>query len=202
MPDPNGQLPLWPFATAQEIKEVLEWRTDVLQARAGEQRIALRSRPREIVAFRHRLDALGMARAAELARAGFAGEWLVPLWQMALQPDADLAQGAAEVLLDTSLSDFRVGGLVAIAVDGGDAALAEIAAIQSDRLILLEPLALQLPGMTVAARRITVVPVRAGVLTSAVEIVRRRQGDGTVSSSFLLCDAERVNNFETVAFGL
>jgi pimeloyl-ACP methyl ester carboxylesterase len=35
MPDPNGQLPLWPFAAAQEITEVLEWRTDVLQARAG-----------------------------------------------------------------------------------------------------------------------------------------------------------------------
>ena len=186
MPDANGQPPLWPFAPAQEITEVLEWRTDVLQARAGEQRIALRARPREIVTFRHRLDALGMARAAELVRAGFTGEWHVPLWHMAVQPDADLAQGAAEVLLDTGVSDFRAGGLAAIAVDGGDAALAEIAAIQSDRLILAEPLILQLPALTVAARRITVVPVRAGVLTSAVEIVRRRQGDGTVSSSFLL----------------
>jgi len=189
MPDPNGQLPLWPFATAQEIKEVLEWRTDVLQARAGEQRIALRARPREIVTFRHRLDALGMARAAELARAGFAGEWLVPLWHMALQPDADLAQGAAEILIDTGVSDFRAGGLVAIAVDGGEAAVVEITAVQADRLILAEPLGQHLPALTVAARRITVVPVRAGVLTSAVEIARRRQGDGTVTASFLLRDA-------------
>ena len=91
--------------------------------------------------------------------------------------------------MDTVVTDFRAGGLAAIAVDGGDAALGEIAAIQSDRLILLEPLILQLPGMTVAARRITVAPVRAGVLTSAVEIVRRRQGDGTVTASFLLRDA-------------
>jgi len=189
MPDPNGQLPLWSFAPAQAITEVLEWRTDMLQARAGEQRIALRSRPREIVSLQHRCDALRMARAAELARAGFAGEWLVPLWHMAVQPNADLAQGATEVLLDTGVSDFRAGGLVAIGVDGGDAALAEIAAIQSDRLILLEPLVLQLPALTVAARRITVVPVRAGVLTSAVEIARRRQGDGTVTASFLLRDA-------------
>jgi hypothetical protein len=189
MPDANGQPTLWPFAPAQEITEVLEWRTDVLQARAGEQRIALRSRPREIVTFRHRLDALGMARAAELARAGFAGDWLVPLWHMAVQPDADLAQGAAEVLMDTVVSDFRAGGLAAIAVDGGDAALAEIAAIQADRLILAEPLGTQLAAPTVAARRTTVVPVRAGVLTSAVEIARRRQGDGTVTASFLLRDA-------------
>ena len=189
MPDPNGQPPLWPFAAAQEITEVLEWRTDVLQARAGEQRIALRARPREIVTFRHRLDALSMARAAELARAGFAGEWLVPLWHMAVQPNADLAQGAAEVLLDTGASDFRAGGLAAIGVDGGEAVPVEITTVQADRLMLAEPLGTQLPALTVAARRITVVPVRAGVLTSAVEIARRRQGDGTVTASFLLRDA-------------
>jgi hypothetical protein len=42
MPEPDDQSPLWSFPAAQEISEVLEWRTDVLQARAGEQRIALR----------------------------------------------------------------------------------------------------------------------------------------------------------------
>ena len=168
---------------------MLEWRTDVLQARAGEQRIALRSRPREIVTFRHRLDALSMARAAELARAGFAGDWLVPLWHMALQPDTDLAQGVTEILLNTGVSDFRAGGLVAIGVDGGEAVPVEVATVQADRLMLAEPLGTQLPGMTGAARLITVAPVRAGVLTSAVEIARRRQGDGTVTASFLLRDA-------------
>ena len=180
---------LWPFPAAQEITEVLEWRTDVLQARAGEQRIALRSRPREIVTFRHRLDALGMARAAELARAGFSGEWLLPLWHMALQQDADLAQGATEILLDTAVSDFRSGGVAGVAVDGGDAVPVEISAVQPDRLILADPLGLQLPVLMVAAGRITLAPIRAGVLTSAVEIARRRQGEGTVTASFLLRDA-------------
>jgi len=189
MPEPEDQSPLWSFPAAQEISEVLEWRTDVLQARAGEQRIALRPRPREIVSLSHRCDALSMARAAELARAGFAGEWLVPLWHMAVQPVADLAQGATEILIDTSVSDFRAHGLAAVAVDGGDAALVEITAVQADRLIVTEPLALQLPAMTVAARRITVAPVRAGVSISAFEVTRRRQGDGTVRASFLLWDA-------------
>jgi hypothetical protein len=185
----GGPPPLWPFPAAQEITEVLEWRTDVLQSRAGEQRIALRPRPREIVTFRHRLNAPGMARAAELVRAGFTGEWHVPLWYMALQPDTDLTQGATEIPLDTTLSDFRAGGLAAIGVDGGEAAVVEITAVQADRLILAEPLALQLPATSVAARRITLAPIRAGVLTSAVEIARRRQGDGIVTASFLLRDA-------------
>ncbi|WP_210880072.1 hypothetical protein [Roseovarius autotrophicus] len=181
--------PLWPFPAAQEITEVLEWRTDVLTSRAGEQRIALRPRPREIVTFRHRLDALGMARAAELARAGFAGDWHVPLWHMALQPEADLAHGATEILIPTGLSDFRPGYLAAIAVDGREGAAAPIASVQADRLILAEPLVLQLPSPVVAAPRITVAPIRAGILTLAVEITRRRQGDGTVTASFLLRDA-------------
>lgn len=183
------ELPLWPFPAAQEITEVLEWRTDVLTSRAGEQRIALRPRPREIVTFQHKLDALEMARAAELARAGFAGDWHVPLWHMALQPVADLVQGATEILLDTGLSDFRSGELVAITVDGREAAAVSIASVLADRLILAEPLGLQLPSPAVAAPRITVAPIRAGVLTSAIEVTRRRQGDGTVTASFLLRDA-------------
>ncbi len=186
------ELPLWPFPAEQEIMEVLEWRTDVLTSRAGEQRIALRPRPREIVTFQHRLDALGMARAAELARGGFAGDWQVPLWHMALQPNADLAQGVTEILLDTGVADFRSGELAALAVDGREAAAVAIASVQADRLILAEPLMLQLPSPVVVAPRITVAPIRAGVLTSAVEITRRRQGDGTVTASFLLRDAPDI----------
>ncbi|GHC33366.1 hypothetical protein GCM10007291_38000 [Gemmobacter nanjingensis] len=181
--------PIWPFPAAQEITEVLEWRTDVLQSQAGEQRIALRSRPREIVTLQHRLDALGMARAAELVRAGFAGEWRVPLWHMAVQPTGDVAQGATEIAVDTSVADFRAGDAVAVAVDGREASVAEIADIEADRLILAEPLATQLPGASVAAARITVAPVRSGIPSAPVEIVRRRQNDGMVTATFLLRDA-------------
>ena len=198
MPDVGGPLPaespppFWSFPAVQEVVEVLEWRTDVLPSRAGEQRIALRPRPREIVTLRHRLDALGMAREAELARAGFAGEWNVPLWHMALQPDTDLAQGDTEILLDTGLSDFRSGGLAAMAVDGKEVAPLAIASVEPDRLILVEPLFLQLPGPSVARQRATVAPVRAGALTSPIEVARRRLGDGTVTASFLLRNTQDI----------
>lgn len=181
--------PLWPFPAAQEITEVLEWRTDVLQSQAGEQRIALRSRPREIVTFQHRCDALGMARASELVRAGFVGNWRVPLWHMAVQPTADVVQAATEISIDTTVADFRAGDAVAIAVDGSEASLVEIADVATDRLILVEPLGAQLPAATVAATRIAVAAVRFGLLTATVEIARRRQNDGMVTATFLLRDA-------------
>ena len=192
MPDWVDQLPLWPFPAAESVSELLEWRTDVLQARAGEQRIALRSLPREVVTLRHRCDALNMARAAELARAAFAGELLVPLWHMAQQPMVDLVQGDLEIALDTSVADFHAEGFAAIALDGGDAALVEISAIQQDRLILAEPLVLQAPTMTVSAGRVTVAPLRIGCLAAALEIVRRRQNDGAVTATFLLRDAPNL----------
>jgi hypothetical protein len=183
---------LWPFPAAQDVTEVLEWRTDLLPSGAGEQRIALRPRPREIVTLRHRLGALGMARAAELARAGFAGAWRVPLWHLALQPRTDLVRGATEIPLDTGLSDFRAGELTAIAVDGGAAVPVSVAEAHADRLILAEPLDAQLPAPSVAAGRIAVTPVREGLLTAPVEIARRRQGDGTVTASLLLRDAPEI----------
>jgi hypothetical protein len=189
MPEPEDRPPLWPFLAAQEITEVLEWRTDVLQSRAGEQRIALRPLPREIVTFQHRCDALGMTRATELVRAGFGREWWVPLWHMAVQPMADVPQGATEIAVDTTLVDFRAGDAVVLAVDGREASLAEIASVEADRLILVEPLATQLSMAIVAALRIAVAPVRSGILTAPVEIARRRQNDGMVTATFLLRDA-------------
>lgn len=180
---------LWPFPAAQEIAEVLEWRTDVLLSQAGEQRISLRSRPREVVTFQHRCDALGMARAEGLARAGFVGEWQVPLCHMAVQPTADVSQGATEIIVDTTVADFRAGEAVAVAVDGREASVTEIADVETDRLVLVEPLATQLPTANVVAARITVAPVRAGVLSAPVEIARRRQNDGIVTATFLLRDA-------------
>ena len=179
---------LWPFPPTQEITEVLEWRTDVLASRAGEQRIALRPRPREIVTLRHRLDALGLAKAMELARANFAGDWQVPLWHLALQPGAELVQGGTEIVVDTGVSGFRAGESAALAVDGGEAVAVDIADVHTDRLLLAEPLGMPLSGPSVAARRVTVAPIRAAMLTAPIEIARRRQNDGIVTASFLLRD--------------
>jgi hypothetical protein len=192
MPDWMDPPPLWPFPAAERVSEVLEWRTDVLQARAGEQRIALMSLPREIVTFKHRCDAQNMARAVELVRSGFVGDWGVPLWHMAQQPTMDLTQGDLEIALDTSVADFRAEGFAAIVLDGGDAALVEISAIQQNRLILAEPLVLYVPAVTVSAGRVTVAPLRIGCLAAALEIERRRQNDGTVSATFLLRDAPNL----------
>lgn len=189
---------LWPFPASGEIVEVLEWRTDVLQARSAEQRIALRPRPRTLVTLRHRLDALGLARAAALALAGFVGPWDVPLWQQAVQPASALQPGDGAILIDGSTAAFTGADHAALAIDGGPATQLALAAVEPDRLVLAG--SLELPDATVAAARATVLPVRTGQLATAVDVSRRRQGDGTVTTTFLLQDSHQLPDPELPSY--
>jgi hypothetical protein len=64
--------------------------------------------------------------------------------------------------------------------------------VQPDRLVLAEPLGLALPATHVSAARVSILPIRTGILTAPVEMTRRRQGDGLVTASFLLRDAPEL----------
>lgn len=189
---PNAQMPrLWPFAASGEIIEVLEWNTNVLTSRAGEQRIALRALPRDILTLTHRVDALGLAKASELARAGFASQWLLPMWHMAQRPTADLVQGSAEIHVPTGLAAFDTPSIgapsfAAIAVDGCAGVQVEISAIEPDKLILAAPMTGLLPAPTVKTNRVAVMPKRAAQIAAPIEITRRRQNDATITATFLL----------------
>ena len=189
---PDARPPrLWPFAVSGEIIEVLEWNTNVLTSRAGEQRIALRALPREIVTLTHRVDALGLAKASELARADFTGAWLLPMWHMAQRPTVDLAQGAMVVQLPTALAAFDTPSLgasafAAIAVDGGPATAIAIAAIEADRLILAAPMTDVLPAPMVRSTRAAIMPLRPAQIAAPIEVTRRRQSDVTITATFLL----------------
>jgi hypothetical protein len=112
----------------------------------------------------------------------------------------DLTQGDLEIPLDTSAADFQAAGFAAIALDGGEAALLEISTTEPDRLILAEPVVLQAPTMTVSAGRVTVAPLRIGILAAAVEFARRRQNDGTVNATFLLRDAPDLAPLELPSY--
>lgn len=172
---------LWPFPVRAPIAEVLEWRTDVLVAEAAEQRIALRPVPREVITYRHLLDAAGMARAAELARAGFLAEWLAPLWAMAVRMDGQLLATDTAIPVDTGLADWRAPGHAVVAADGGEAQLVDVAAVLPDRLELAAPAGVSIANPIVA-------PIRRGILTELVGIERRRQGLGILTATFTLAD--------------
>ncbi|EEW24053.1 hypothetical protein [Rhodobacter ferrooxidans] len=179
MSDPD--LPLWPFPVRQPVSEVLEWQTDVLACAAAEQRLALRAAPRESLTYTHLLDAGGLARAAALARAGYLGDGLLPLWHQAGRAATDLAADDSVIFLDTAAADYRAPGEAIVALDGGEALRVAVAAVWPDRLELSSPVG-------AALTRPLVAPARRAFLTAPVSIERRRQSLGSVTASFALRD--------------
>ncbi|NPD21265.1 hypothetical protein [Alterinioella nitratireducens] len=168
---------LWPFPVRQPVTEVLEWQTDTLITEAAEQRIALRTVPRSILTFTHLLDGTGLARAAELARAGALDDWILPLWHLARRATAAIDAANLAVFVDTSEGTFEAPGQAGIVADGGEAFLVEVSAVLPDRLELAAPAGVTFVHPIVA-------PVGIGILTRPIEIDRRRQGLGTVTATF------------------
>jgi len=172
---------LWPFPVRQPIAQVLEWETEVLASREAEQRIAMRPAPRELLTYRHLLDAAGMAKAEMLVRAGSTGSWHLPIWSQASRPGIAVAASDTTLLLDTTLADYRGPGHAVVAADGGEAHLVEVAVVLSDRLELAAAAGVDIPDAIVA-------PARPAILIGSVEIERRRQGLGIVSAPFAVTD--------------
>jgi uncharacterized protein YegL len=172
---------LWPFLPETPIEEMIEWRTDVLASFVAEQRLALRTAPRETLTYVHRLEGPGLARASELARRGFGTDWLVPLWPMVLRPGMDLAAGDMTIPLATAEADFRGPGFAALARADGAVHLVQIAAVRSDGLDLLAPLTHDFHNPLIA-------PVRRAVMIEPVRLERQHRNLGTVTARFGLRD--------------
>lgn len=74
---------LWPFFPTGEVVEALEWKTDVLRTKAGEQRIRVRERPRRTWQLAHIMGAEDQAAARAILRGAsvlHVPEWIRPLF--------------------------------------------------------------------------------------------------------------------------
>lgn len=71
---------LWPFIPQRGITESLEWLTDVIRCKAGEDRVALRHLPRQSYQVLCHLDPEQYGRAKVFSRTQ-AQDFLFPMWQ-------------------------------------------------------------------------------------------------------------------------
>ena len=71
---------VWPFKPKSELIESLEWLTDIFQAKAGEQRTAIRINPRRTFNLTHILNDYEYASARALISSEQGNGFLVPDW--------------------------------------------------------------------------------------------------------------------------
>lgn len=99
---------IWPFAAIADTSESLEWRTELLSAKAKEQRIATRTAPRRSVALNHVLTVQQYTAARALIRAN--ESFYVPYWPQAIRVGAIAAGSNVVVSFTTANLDFVAGG--------------------------------------------------------------------------------------------
>jgi hypothetical protein len=107
---------IWPYVVLAEYLEALEFTTDVLRARAAEQRVRLTDIPRRSFSHNYRLDPMQYERARALLRTGLPGPFWLPEWAEAVAMPVSAAQTVFNV--DTTVRQYAVGGRVAVVANG------------------------------------------------------------------------------------
>lgn len=96
-----------PFRPLQDCNESLEWKTNVIRAKAKEQRIALRDAPRQSIEYEYMFE----DRQVSLSRAIYYGwanrQFGVPVW-FEMEFVGSIAAGTTILTVDTSNVEYRV----------------------------------------------------------------------------------------------
>jgi len=98
---------VWPFKIREPLIESLEWATDVFRAKAGEQRLALRTSPRRIFSFDHVFTDQEYSYARTLIRLGQGADgFYVPDWSQPLRLGSVSAGTGIPITEDVSYLDI------------------------------------------------------------------------------------------------
>lgn len=104
---------LWPFSPQRGFTETIEWKTEVIQAKSAEQRIALRTVPRTEFKFDYIFDEATLDNAITIARQHANTAIRLPFWQSNFLIGS-LNIGQVDFAFDTTGLEYKVGSKVFI----------------------------------------------------------------------------------------
>ena len=130
---------VWPFMPQTKHKEMLEWQTDIIPSFNKEQRLALRAAPRQAFTFEFQLDPYQFSRAKAIATKWAHRVYGIPVWSE-LTRLGPLSAGATEILVDTTVADYRQDDIIIIWESDTNNVAVEIGAVLADRVQLKLPL--------------------------------------------------------------
>lgn len=155
---------VWPFVPQHGFTESLEWKTDLLKAKAGEQRTALRVAPRQTFQYNYFLDERQYAKSRMLAYGWGQRIFGVPVWSESTLLGA-VSAGTSVLTFDTTHMDFRDGDVLLLWQSDEVYEAIEIAAITATEIDLRLPTTLTFGGAYV-------MPLRYGRSTDGLDLKR------------------------------
>lgn len=172
---------LWSFRPEIGCTETLETYTEVNGGLTGEQRIALREAPRQILQYGTRLlDVQQFSRAKIFARRNGALPVYLPVWGEQVQLSGSIGSGDTTLTFDTTYGDWRVGGFLTVWQDDETYAVAEIDAVTGTDITLTDALGVSFTSPVV-------VPVRSALTIEGFTINRQRV-TGDIAAKFQVTD--------------
>ena len=132
-----GELAILPYQAEAPIKESLEFLTDVIEAHdSTEQRLQLRSKPRQTFNYTMPLQAWKAAAAFNTEYGAIRKDWAIPIWTEA-QYIGTVGAGLLSINCNTSLYDLRPQSLAMLYNPCGDFQVIEIDEVFSTYITLL-----------------------------------------------------------------
>jgi hypothetical protein len=186
---PIPEYQVFPFWPKVGCKERLKTMTNIIIAKDGsEQRISLRSEPRQIFEFSIYLD--NRPYMALLDSMLFTWQklyWMIPIWPEKTLLTNTLSAGANEVLFDTAYADYRDDTKAILWSSPTKFEVLEIDTVSADRLTLSEA------TTTTFTDPYFVMPLRLAQLVTPVTYAQENRMEGTRDFTFQVLDNTRLD---------
>lgn len=130
---------VWPFMPQAKHKESLEWKTDVIRTFTKEQRMALRTAPRQSFSYEFQMDERQFSRAKAISTQWAQRVYGLPVWSE-LTYVGEIPFGITEILFDTGNADYRANDIFLIWESDEIFEAIENVEVLPDRLKLKVPL--------------------------------------------------------------
>ena len=130
---------VWPFLPQTRHNESLEWKTDIISTFNNEQRLALRSEPRQEFTYDFQIDEYQFSRAKAISTQWAHRVYGIAAWAETTYVGA-LRAGATAVSFDTANADYRANDLFLIWESDTKFETVENVEVLADRLNLVLPL--------------------------------------------------------------
>lgn len=179
---------LFRWRPTAEVTEKLEWKTNILQTRVAEQRIGLRTAPRQFFSFGFVLTDSNLSDIKTAAQEFVYRSWGCPMWHE--QDRVTVAEGSTLIALDTTTADYRDGGLLMLWESEDNTAALEIDTVTATTITLKYP-----AEQTWSNAIIT--PLRLSYMTNGVTVSRMGAGLNTMSVDFRVADNITLANTAT-----
>lgn len=176
---------LWSYMPQQDLRESMEWLTDIIRCKSNEQRFALRDQPRLAFTLKFVMDSDKFSEAKAKAKYLGEKEFAIPVWTE-LTELGSLTLGDSVFTLDTNYARYKSGGMVVIYEDEDTWEILTVDSFDASSVTTVETLSRNYTNALIA-------PAKSAYFATPFQAARGGQDFVTASASFHSVDSEDLS---------